>query len=80
MIDNIGRCYESALLEDYRTKMINPEIVCNSFLKEVITYLEDIQYDRGLTVELYNHSHRAEEAIDEVAAYFNEHHPHLLRK
>lgn len=45
----------------------------------VIDYCQSINYDKGLTVELYNHSHRAFAAIDETVAYFNEQHPGLLR-
>jgi protein FrlC len=41
-------------------------------LDDVLNYLRDIEYKKGLTVELYNHSHRAFAAIDETKAWFNE--------
>lgn len=39
-------------------------------LDEVLSYLEKTNYDKGLTVELYNHSHRADAAIEETRDYF----------
>jgi len=47
-------------------------------LLAILDYLEEINYAKGLTVELYNHSHRATEAIEETTNYFAQHRPHLL--
>lgn len=48
-------------------------------LLEILDYLEKTNYNKGLTVELYNHSHRSNDAIGEVKDYFLEHRPHLLK-
>ena len=49
-------------------------------LFDVLDYLEETNYKKGLTVELYNHSHRAVAAIEETRAFFEEHRPYLLIK
>jgi protein FrlC len=48
-------------------------------LIEVVNYLKSINYQKGLTVELYNHSHRADAAIEDTRDYFKAQHPELLR-